>query len=277
MSKTNLVALVLEQYKNGQRYFSDLDIEDESFEGQNLEGIVFENCLLYARFCGANLRNAKFINGAIKTCDFRKSDLTNAHFEHLSVESAEFAGSITTGVYFNNNWSYGQAVTQADFEDWIKDYPKNQYADELKRIKTFLLQLDQYLENGNYEPHFSFNLISHSTHLNEIVPELNKLRGKHLVTRSNLKEISFHEFKREVSEKINFDGNPGPNQALEAQQVIQFIEKGFWQLIEQKFNPNFTKFYLCPHTDRWIFWSFSFLIVSNERNKSYLFEGGASD
>jgi uncharacterized protein YjbI with pentapeptide repeats len=124
MDKTNLVPFVLEQYKNGQRYFENLDMENESFEGQDLEGIVFENCSLYISFRGANLKNAKFINGAIKTCDFQEADLTNAHFENLGVESSEFARSKTENTYFDNNWAYGQAVTQADFDNWIKDHPR---------------------------------------------------------------------------------------------------------------------------------------------------------
>ncbi len=116
-----MVGFVLEQYRLGQRYFENLDMENESFEGQNLEDIVFEDCSLYISFRKANLRNAKFLNGGIKTCDFREADLTNARFENVSIESTQFARSKTDGVYFNNNSAYGQNVTQADFEEWIKD------------------------------------------------------------------------------------------------------------------------------------------------------------
>lgn len=122
MNKTNLVPYVLEKYQQGQRYFQDLDMENESFEGQNLEGIIFEDCSLYISFRKANLRNAKFINGGIKTCDFREADLTNARFENLCVESSEFARAKTDNTYFDNNSAYGQNVTQAEFENWIKDH-----------------------------------------------------------------------------------------------------------------------------------------------------------
>jgi len=122
MNKTNLVPFVMEQYRQGQRYFQDLDMENESFEGQNLEDIVFEECSLYISFRKANLRNAKFLNGGIKTCDFREADLTNARFENVSIESSQFARATTTNTYFDNNWSYGQKVTQIDFENWIKDH-----------------------------------------------------------------------------------------------------------------------------------------------------------
>ena len=121
MNRTNLVDFVLEQYRLGQRHFENLDMENESFEGQNLEDIVFEDCSLYVSFRKANLRNSKFLNGGIKTCDFREADLTNATFENVCIESAQFARSKTDGIYFNGNSSYGQNVTQADFDEWIKN------------------------------------------------------------------------------------------------------------------------------------------------------------
>lgn len=124
-NKTHFVPYILEQYQNGQRYFADLDLENEIFDKQNLQDVVFENCLFYSSFRGANLRNSKFINGNIKTCDFRESNLTNAHFENLSVESSQFARAKTNGIYFDNNWAYGQKVTQADFDSWIKNHEEN--------------------------------------------------------------------------------------------------------------------------------------------------------
>jgi len=122
MNKTNLAESILEQYRNGQRYFTDLDLENESFDDQDLQDAVFENCCLYSSFRRTNLRNVKFINGNIKTCDFREADLTNAHFENLAVESSQFARAKIDGIYFDNNWAYGQKVTKADFDKWIKDY-----------------------------------------------------------------------------------------------------------------------------------------------------------
>lgn len=97
-------------------------MENESFDEQNLEDIVFENCSLYVSFRKANLRNAKFINGGIKTCDFREADLTNARFENVCIESAQFARSKTGNIYFDNNSCFGQLVTGAHFDEWIKDY-----------------------------------------------------------------------------------------------------------------------------------------------------------
>ena len=122
MKKTNLATFVLGKYKEGQRYFENIDMQDESFDDENLEGITFENCSLYISFQRTNLRNAKFKNGGIKTCDFRDADLTNAHFENVAIESAQFAGSKIEGIYFDNNSAYGQLVTQRDFDTAIKNY-----------------------------------------------------------------------------------------------------------------------------------------------------------
>ncbi len=119
--ESKLCQQILEEYKQGKRYFEDIHLEYENFEGQDLQGIIFENCSFYISFKGANLKNAKFINGGIKTCDFREADLTNAHFENLAVESSQFAGSKHNGFYFNNNSAYGQHVSQADFDTWIKN------------------------------------------------------------------------------------------------------------------------------------------------------------
>ena len=106
MEKATSAKSILEKYKNGQRYFFDLDLDSEfeSFDDQNLENIIFEECFLFSSFRRANLRNAKFINGNIKLCDFREADLTNAHFENLAVEGVLFARSKIDGIYFDNNW-----------------------------------------------------------------------------------------------------------------------------------------------------------------------------
>ena len=118
---TALAALIVEQYNNGKRVFEDLDLDNENFDGENLEGVTFNRCFLYSSFKKTNLKNARFTNGNVKTCDFRGSDLTNAHFENVSVEGARFAGSKTEGIYFDDNWCYGNLVTQADFHNFIKD------------------------------------------------------------------------------------------------------------------------------------------------------------
>lgn len=276
MARTNLVPYVLEHYKNGQRHFKDLDMENESFEGQDLEGIVFENCLLYVSFRRANLQNARFTNGGIKTCNFQEANLTGAHFENLSVEGAEFAYSKTVNFCFENNWAYGQPVGQAEFDHWIKDYPENHHAEELARLKTTLLQLDKYLEGTNYEPHFRVELLCESIRMEQVIREMNK-RLRKPATESAFREISYEVFKAQILEKIRYTGKPGPGESPFARDAVKQIESNLFQLIEQKFHPRVTRFYEAPGDNNWIFWSFSFLVVSKERTKSYWFHGGASD
>ena len=116
----NTAQEIIDAYNNGQRYFVDIEMEDENFDGQNLEGIIFEKCFLYSSFQRANLKNSKFINGNIKTCDFTEADLTNSHFENVLVECTIFNEAKTDGIYFNNNWYYGNQLTQSDFNK-LKD------------------------------------------------------------------------------------------------------------------------------------------------------------
>ncbi len=120
MEEYNSAAEILKRYQNGERYFCDIDMENESFEGATLQGVTFERSFLYADFRGANLKNSKFINGNIKCCDFRDADLTNAHFENVAIESSAFKGAVVEGIYFDRNWCFGQEVSQKDFEESIR-------------------------------------------------------------------------------------------------------------------------------------------------------------
>lgn len=75
MNKTNLVLCVLEKYKQAQRHFQGMDMENGSFKGQNPEDIIFEDSSLYISFRKTDLRNAKLLNGGIITCGFREAGL----------------------------------------------------------------------------------------------------------------------------------------------------------------------------------------------------------
>ena len=124
MAKINFAQIILEKYINGQRYFSDYDLENENFNEQDLTGIIFENCFISSSFKNTNLKNAKFINSNIKTADFSYANLTNAHLENLVMDGCIFIGVITIGIYFENNWFQGIKLAQRNFEIWIKDNKK---------------------------------------------------------------------------------------------------------------------------------------------------------
>ena len=117
--KTNFATTILDLYKNGQRYFADYDLENENFDHQNLEDIIFENCFIASSFNHANLKNAKFINSNIKTSDFSFANLSNAHFENLVIDGTNFIGAVTTDMYFENNEFQGQVFSRSDFEKWL--------------------------------------------------------------------------------------------------------------------------------------------------------------
>lgn len=119
MEKTNFAEIILEKYQNGQRYFSDYDLDNENFDDQNLAGIVFENCFIASSFKRTNLKNAKFIHSNIKTSDFSYADLSHAHLEHLAVDSAIFTGAKIDQIYFENNWFQGCELTRIEFEKWF--------------------------------------------------------------------------------------------------------------------------------------------------------------
>lgn len=111
---------ILDKYKNGQRNFKDIDVENGDLRYADLRDISFDGCFLAIDFRGANLRGAKFTNGNIKTCDFRGADLTNAHFENLAVDSADFAGAVNDCTTFKNGFYHCATLQQADFNEWTK-------------------------------------------------------------------------------------------------------------------------------------------------------------
>lgn len=122
LNKTNLATHILEKYKSGLRRFTDLEIENESLANENLEGIIFENCMLYVDFKNANLRNSQFLNGHVKTSDFRNADLTGARFENQGLESTRFKGAKTDNLIFINNSCYSKEnLNIDDFEKYFKN------------------------------------------------------------------------------------------------------------------------------------------------------------
>ena len=108
------------------------------------------------------------------------------------------------------------------------------------------------------------------------------LSEKYKNIKLNLQEfvqISFTEFKGKIISHCQYKGNSshGPEFNKAKLGDLEIINDKLWQLIEQKLIPSHTLVYRIPDLQTWIYWDFSFLLVSKERNKIYLFEGGASD
>jgi uncharacterized protein YjbI with pentapeptide repeats len=111
----------LEAYKTGQRYFSDLDFENEGLSGCTFPDSVFENCYLYVDFCNSNLANTKFISCNLKFIDLRGANITNAFMNKCLVGCAMFQGAVLENFKFIENYYYGLTIGQNEFEILLKE------------------------------------------------------------------------------------------------------------------------------------------------------------
>lgn len=120
---------VVKAYQNGIRIFRNIEIENGSFFGEDLEGIIIENSRIHADFRNANLKNAVIRNGYVKMSDFRYTNLTNAHFENLNVELTQFRHAMIDGFRFKNNSAFGNNNLQIrDFKKlFLRPIPKDIY------------------------------------------------------------------------------------------------------------------------------------------------------
>jgi hypothetical protein len=150
---------------------------------------------------------------------------------------------------------------------------------ELNSINNSIKALEKLLYGRNYEIHFQFEIVCEST---DIEKASSILSEKYKSIKLNLQEfvqISFTEFKGKIISHCQYKGNSshGPEFNKAKLGDLEIINNKLWQLIEQKLIPSHTLVYRIPDLQTWIYWDFSFLLVSKERNKIYLFEGGASD
>ncbi|RFS21433.1 hypothetical protein DVR12_16175 [Chitinophaga silvatica] len=112
---------LLEAYKKGERYFRDLDFEEEEdFSGIDFSNSVFEKCFLHStNFSGCNLSNTQFLSCNLKCIDLREANLSNALIKNCSVECSMFKDAITTNFQFEENWCYSATVSQKDFNTFF--------------------------------------------------------------------------------------------------------------------------------------------------------------
>src|SRR5687768_3004314 len=106
----------LDAYRNGERYFHDLEFDhEESFKAQDLRGSTFKNCWFSADFTYTNLKGCKFFNCNLKTSDFSNANLSRASMKDCTVESTSYIGATVDGFVFEGNFHYGAIVGQNDF------------------------------------------------------------------------------------------------------------------------------------------------------------------
>lgn len=111
MTTTTDIQKIIEKYKEGNRYFLNLDFDNgEKLIGLLLADTTFENCCFSIDFSETDFTNSKFVNCNLKCCDFSKCNLTKTLFESCSLESVEFKNAKIDGTSLNNCHCYGQIV-----------------------------------------------------------------------------------------------------------------------------------------------------------------------
>lgn len=111
MTTTTDIQKIIEKYKEGNRYFLNLDFDNgEKLIGLLLADTTFENCCFSIDFSETDFTNSKFVNCNLKCCDFSKCNLTKTLFESCSLESVEFKNAKIDGTSLNNCQCYGQIV-----------------------------------------------------------------------------------------------------------------------------------------------------------------------
>jgi hypothetical protein len=151
--------------------------------------------------------------------------------------------------------------------------------DELSSIKDILKGLEKLLYGYNYECHFQLELIVESTDITAARDKINSTYNLDCQKDQTIAPISFKDFKTDINDKLSYRGDRGAGLDLSQSQEKKFQQEinKLWTLIENEFSPDATTIFIHPEIYTWIFWGFCFLIVSNEREKIYLFEGLSSD
>jgi uncharacterized protein YjbI with pentapeptide repeats len=102
---------IIEKYKTGHRYFTNLDFDRSSkLSGLMLAESIFDNCCFSSDFSQTDFTNSKFFNCNLKGSNFSESILKNTIFENCEVENANFRNAKIDGTNFNNCHYFGQLV-----------------------------------------------------------------------------------------------------------------------------------------------------------------------
>lgn len=137
---------------------------------------------------------------------------------------------------------------------------KQNSREELGEIKATLQRLKKLLRGLNYGVYFKLERIVESTNI-------------------ATEPISYEEFKTDICDSLSYRGDKSAGPRLSATQEKRFEQElqTLWTLLEQNFAPHATTIYCHPQTEIGVYWSFSFLILSHQQGKTYLFEGISSD
>ena len=116
----NTVEALIYAYKNGQRIFHNLELEDQpdSFVGVDLRNADLSGSIIVGDFSRANLKSVIFNNCNLKTSSFNKADLRNAVFINTALCSTTFKGSQLEGSDFTGASFHGHVMKPGEFPNW---------------------------------------------------------------------------------------------------------------------------------------------------------------
>lgn len=80
--------MIIQQYKEGRRDFSNLNLNCLDFRGSDLTSANFSNC---------DLSGANFSNCCLKDCNFSRANLRNAYFKFANLRGSAFIESDLSG------------------------------------------------------------------------------------------------------------------------------------------------------------------------------------
>ena len=116
---------ILDLYKEGERDFSGVTCNNDSFDGFDLRGIIFKKanlsyCSFYgtnlegADFSGANLEWTGFIRANLKGTNFEKARAVWSRFNESQFEKTNMRGAdLSWSLFFNTNLYGGADLTNA--------------------------------------------------------------------------------------------------------------------------------------------------------------------
>ncbi|MDQ0112456.1 pentapeptide repeat-containing protein [Paenibacillus harenae] len=117
--------LTIEQLKeminNGNKIFTGISVEEGDLQNFDLYGCVFEGCTLGINFSNSTLRESKFINSNLKTCNFAGADLSGSTIEGNMLCSTDFYRAKIDKVIFKNNYYHSNKLELRDLERMVKE------------------------------------------------------------------------------------------------------------------------------------------------------------
>ncbi|WP_341279187.1 pentapeptide repeat-containing protein [Paenibacillus sp. FSL H8-0537] len=115
--------LTIDQFKElleaGEKTFSGIEVEEGSLQNYNLSGCTFVKCFFALDFSKTNLKDSKFINSNLKTCNFTEADLTDSEWIGNMLCSAVFNGAKRDNMHFVGNYYHSVILEIKDLEKMI--------------------------------------------------------------------------------------------------------------------------------------------------------------